>query len=772
MIRSRVVGWLHRVRSTSRRHVLGAALGLVATALVLGGLAQAQVETGVSSFLPTDDPAAATLQRVADTFGGDPVVVLLESGERGGMLEQPRVSQLLRLEGKLANLPDVASVYGPATALNQLAGRAQDFVAELVGRRDGVRAKAVSDALKGGAGSEAAEAAGARAVQEFDARYGPLLVKAMPAGMPTLKNQKFVSTVVFGKDGAPRPQWNFVVPTRDAVAILVRPREGAGAEATAALVDRVREAVTGARLDPRRVTVSGVPAVAAALGDEVLAEIPLLAGLAVVGVGACLLLVPWAPLRRRALPLATTLAAVAITVALAGWFGHPLSLGVIAFLSVLLGVGSYYPTYFSHRVRTRTVFVVASATAASFASLALSPLPFVRDLGLILAVGVLVSTVLGWSVMRTVGRPPSDTDQPRGSNPRRRVRSSSVVAAGALAAVVSAAGWVLLPTIPVDSDVSRLASGLPALDEAEHARAVLRSSGEVRIALSGSDVLTPAGYAWMRDVQQRLVVEHGDELRPALSVPSLMSFLGPRPSEDQLAAAAKVLPPYLVGAVLSEDRSTALLSFGVGTDDVAELARLRDAITASLPAPPESTRAEVTGIPIVGVRANELVSEGRIWVNVAGILVAGGVLLLGLGRRWDAVRAMVAAVIATGAGFLLLWTTGTELNPVTVALGALTSAVACEFTVLLAASARQGNVGLRRAVLLAAAASAVGYLVLVVSRIALIREFGLLLGVTVTLAFAASAGVVALTVRSADDAPDSVPDEPKRRSQAEKVGTP
>ncbi|GAA5110002.1 RND transporter [Haloechinothrix salitolerans] len=744
---------LRRPRLPSRRVAAGVAAAMVVAVAVIGGLLQTRVETGASSFLPTDDPAMETLREVERSFGGDPVVVLLEDKENKRLLEQPRLSKVLRLEGSIASLPDVASVYGPATTLNQIAGRAQDFIAELAGRRDGVRAQAVSKAREAGASGNAAEAAGERAVAKFDQRYGSLLAEAMPMGMPTLSNPRFVNSVVFEKDGLPRPQWSFLVPNRDAIAILVRPAEGVDAQATSALVGRVEAAVSDAQLDTRRTTVSGVPTVAAALGNEVLTEIPVLAGLAVIGVGACLLLVRWAPLRRRLVPLGVTLAAVAITVSLFGWLQRPLSLGVIAFLSVLLGVGSYYMTYFTHRVRSRTVFVVASATAASFATLALSPLPFVRDLGLTLAFGVLTSTFIGWVVMRGMGTRTTQPDnaERRTGTPRRR--SSLVVVAGAFSAVAAAVGWAVLPAIPVESDVSKLAAGLPALEEAEHAREVMHSSGEIRIALTGNDVLTRAGYEWMRTAQQQLVRDHGDVLRPALSLPKLLTFLGADPTEQQLAAGANLLPPYLVGAVLSDDQSTAVLSFGIETNDVAEIARIHEKILDTLPPPPESMRADVTGIPIVGVRANELISGDRVWINLAGILAAGTVLALGLRRRADAVRAVTAAVIATGAGFLLLWASGIAFNPVTVALGSLTAAVACEFTVLLAAAARQGNELLRRAVALAAMASAVGYVVLLVSRIALIREFGMLLGVTVALAFAASAVVVTLTVRDsgADD---------------------
>src|SRR5690606_31934740 len=103
-----------------------AALAAVAAVAVLAGLAQGisqvRIETGVAEFVPRDDPAMRVTEEVAGSFGGDPVVVLLEGDRPGALLDKARLPELLRLEGELAGLPDVHAVYGPATVLNQIAG--------------------------------------------------------------------------------------------------------------------------------------------------------------------------------------------------------------------------------------------------------------------------------------------------------------------------------------------------------------------------------------------------------------------------------------------------------------------------------------------------------------------------------------------------------------------------------------------------------------------------------------------------------------------------
>ena len=722
-----------KLRRPSRKVlVLGAVLAVL-IGFVGTGMARTRVETGIGSFLPADDPAVARFDELSRSFGGDPVVVLLESAHPGLLLDQPHLPSLVKLEGEFAKLPDVAAVYGPGTVLNQAAGRAQDLMAELSGRRDRLRAQAQAEAKQHGASDAAAARAADAAVAGFDQRYGKLLVQALPAGLPTLKNQAFVNAVVFGADGNPRPQWHFVVPSAKAAAILVRPRQNLDQAATERLVQGVRDAVGAARVDGAKVTVSGVPAIAGALADEVRAELPLLGGAALLAVALCFLLVPWHRRRHRLLPLAGSLAATAVTVAVFGWLGRPLSLGVVAFLPVLLGVGSDFPAYLARRADRRVVFAVAAATSAAFGALAFAPLPFVRDLGIALGIGVLVAFAIGLLFRPGVVEPALAV-----VHSGRKASLPVRLGVGLAVAALAAGGWATLPKLSLQSDIESFVHGLPAFDDAKRVEEVIGSSGEVDVVLHGPGVTSPPALAWLRQAQEVTVARHGDRLRPVVSLPTLLSFLGPTPTEDEITAAVRLLPPYLTGAVLRADGQESVLSFGVRLDDVESLVGLRDDLLEQLPPAPPGYRAELTGLPVVAARGYELVSGNRFWTNGLGIAVAGLVLALALARRKDALRAVATAVVATGTGLLGIGLAGISLTPITMALGSLIAAVGCEFAVLLAEAQRRRDEALRRSVLLVAAVSAVGYLALALSRLDAIRQFGLLLAAAVLLSVAAA----------------------------------
>jgi predicted RND superfamily exporter protein len=752
---------------TPRRALAGLAVLLVA-AFMVGGLMRSQVQTGIDSFLPSSDPTVAELNQVGQLFGGDPIVVLLESPQPRELTGSKDMIPLVQLEGQLSNLPDVATVYGPGTLLNQIAGQAQNLLTELIGRRDGDASRAEVMALQAGKSPAEAAAAKAQVLMRFDQRYGTLIVEGLPAGLPTLRNQAFVNTVVFGP-GGPRPQWRFVVPSEHAVALLIRPREGADAASVQRLVEAVQTTVAAAKLPDVKVTVSGVPAVVAALSAQVKREGPLLGGIALLAVGLCFWLVPWTRRSRRLVPLLTTLIAIGLTLAIFGWLHRPLSIGVVAFLSVVLGIGCYYPTYFAVRARVRTVLTVACATAASLGTLVLSPLPLVRDLGLTLSIGVLLSAVLGILARRLVYRGPADSADSADDSaaagdtgPVRRVplreavtvalktrvlarRGPAVVFVVAL--VIAGFGWAMLPRLGLQTDVEQFAAGLPALNDAQHVEDVIGSSGELDVVLTGKDMTSPEAVHWMDQAEQVIITKYGDRAHRVISLPMLFTFLGDTPSPGQIDAAMRLLPQYLTGAVVSLDRGTSVMVYGVRINDLASTEDLRANLLNSLPPPPLGYQVKLAGLPIVAARGQDLVSADRIQANLLGVIAAGLVLAFGLRRRWDALRAVVAAVLATGAGLFLLWLTGTPLSPITVALGSLTAAVGCEFTVLLSEASRRSNPALRRAVLLVTATSVVGYAVLMISGIAVVREFGLLLAGAVLLALLSSLCVVRLTAR-------------------------
>ncbi len=740
-------------RRTATRKLLVCLVILGIAGSTVAGLLKLRVETTVESFLPSGDPSVQRLEEHARSFGGNPVAVVLESEEPGHLLTgDKQLEKLMKLEGNLSRMPDVATVYGPGTVMNQLAISSQNLLATLSGTRDGLRARAEAAARARGESESSVSGAGDAATAEFDRRYGTLLVKGLPGGLPTTKNPNFVKNVIFDEEGRPRARWHFVVPKENSVAVLVRPRQDLDEAGTKRLVEGVRDAVGGSGLDTTKTTVTGVPAITSSLTSAVTAEIPLLAGLAALVILLRFLLAsPGSSLFRKLWSLLAAVIGSALTLAVFGLSGVPISFGAAALLPLLMGIGSSFSLYLAASGNRRRVLVVSAASAVAFASLAASPLPFVRQLGLALALGVVFTVGVTLLVGGKAQPGPDVEPDPKPEAPQR---SSAVgsrrpglrwTALGSLVAV-AAVGWASLATLDVQANPEDAARGLPELENARYAEQVLGSSGEVSIVLRGMDVRSPEALDWMYRAQDVAVSRYGDQVRPILTAPDLLSFLGDHPTPEQISAGLQLLPPYLTSAVFSSEGDQAVLTFGLKFQDLGNQTRLLDEMRAALPPSPGATQVDVVGLPVSAARAYEQISQHRYLDNLVGIAAAGAVLLVGLrGHRRDALRAMVAAAMATGWTVAGMWLVGEPLSPLTIALGSLATVTACEFTVLLADDQRERSAVLRRVVAWACVTSVVGYLALVPSTIALLRDFGITLAVTVLLSYLAALAVVRLT---------------------------
>jgi predicted RND superfamily exporter protein len=309
------------------------------------------------------------------------------------------------------------------------------------------------------------------------------------------------------------------------------------------------------------------------------------------------------------------------------------------------------------------------------------------------------------------------------------------------AASLAVVGWGLLPGLPIEARPDRLAAGLPALSQARAAEGVLGASGEVAVRVRGDDVLTPELLRWFRQAEEQLVVRFGDRLRPVVSPGRLLGWLGDTPTPEQIDAALQLLPRYLTGAAVRSDRREAVASFGLRLGDLGDQAALLRQARAALPPAPPGIEVNFTGLPVVASRAYDLLSAGRVAASLAGPMMAGVVLLAGLRRRTDALDAVAAALLAIGWGVLTLRLAGIGLSPLTIGLGSLTAAVGAEFVVFTRERIAAGIARPWAGGVAAALTSAAGFAALGLSRLLVLREFGLVLAGSVLLALLA-AGIV------------------------------
>jgi hydrophobe/amphiphile efflux-3 (HAE3) family protein len=335
----------------------------------------------------------------------------------------------------------------------------------------------------------------------------------------------------------------------------------------------------------------------------------------------------------------------------------------------------------------------------------------------------------------------------------------------ALAFVLAAAGWVADTQTAVQSDVTKLVpASMPALRNLDTLEKVTGVSGEIDVTVRGADVASPSTLKWMIGYENGLLQHYGyveekgcahATLCPALSLPDLFST-GSQSGESADLTQARIntllssVPSYFSQAVLTGNRKEATLAFGIRLMPLSRQEQVIDYMRSRLH-PPSGVSAALTGLPVLAAEANQaLSSNGRRFLTlVVGLLAVGLVLLLVLRRLERALVPMIPIALATGWSALILYLIGIPLNPMSATLGTLVIAISTEFSVLLSERFRQERSAgheLRQAlgrtyrstgaaVLASGITAIVGFGVLIFSNITMLRDFGFvtLIDLTVSL---------------------------------------
>jgi predicted RND superfamily exporter protein len=337
---------------------------------------------------------------------------------------------------------------------------------------------------------------------------------------------------------------------------------------------------------------------------------------------------------------------------------------------------------------------------------------------------------------------------------------------------LAALGWGLDTQTHVETDITKLVpQGLGSLQNLSQLERATGVGGEIDLMVSARNVATPATIEWMSSYQSAVLRRYGysaasgcarARLCPAFSLTDL--FAGQLPSvaasgstHPRLTAGAvegllSAIPPYFAQDVISADRRAATLAFGIRLMSLQRQQRLIEGMRASL-RPPRGVSARLVGLPVLAAASGTQVASAwrRVETLLAGLGAVGLVLLLVFGGDWH--RALVPFVpiaLATGWSALVLFCVRVPLNPMSVTLGALVIAISTEFSVLLAERHRQERMAgygpleaLRRsysrtgaAVVASGITAIMGFAVLVLSDIRMLRDFGLvtLIDLSVSLA--------------------------------------
>lgn len=811
---------------------------LVLALLGLGGALTLSTSAGTDTLVPRGSSTWRATDDQRASFGEDPIYVLVR-GPLPRLVLTSDLGRLIGLEGclspnrpkgavppggangpcaQLAATGSVRFVFGPGTFINESVTQiGQQFTARqaaVTAKADAASRATLRLAQARGYSAARAQRLALAARQVVVAQFAQEVVtlgqKYGLTAVPRLNDPQFVNQLVFTDlppFGTPKPRFAYLFPSRNSALVQIRLRHGLSDAQRTQAIALVRRAVRMPQWQPHyggSFEVTGAPVLVADLTEAITGSLRILL-LGSILVMALTLGVMFR-VRMRLLPLLVALTAVAITFGALALFGQTLTMASIAVLPVLVGLGVDYAIQLQARVLEEraagrrsfaaaaraaarsgvpTIGVAAAATAAGLLVVALSPVPMVRQFGLMLVGGIVVAfacaLALGTAVLTLEG----DSDGVSAAPLRRVGRSFGAAWRGAgemisghgalrragswfvgkwnaalrgvtrrpgtvvaVAVGVAVLGLALETQTPVESNIERLVpASLPAIRGLTELQRSTGVAGEVDVLIEGQKVATPAVVRWMTAYQKGLLAKYGystkrgcgrAELCPAFSLPDLFRG-GAANSQAKINALLGAVPPYFSQSVLTPDGRAATMAFGVKLEGLDRQLAVMRQMRRTLHPPPGIT-ARLAGLPVLAAEANDrLASHPRRFLALGlSLLAVALVLLIAFRSVSRALLPLVPIVLATGWSALVLALSGVSLNPLSLALGPLVVAITTEFSVLITeryrrerASGRRPEQALERtyattgrAVLASGTTAIAGFAVLILSDIRMLRGFG------------------------------------------------
>jgi hydrophobe/amphiphile efflux-3 (HAE3) family protein len=608
----------------------------------------------------------------------------------------------------------------------------------------------------------------------------------IPAEERVLTNPDWARFLLFDNQGEIRKSLRSFFPDPTHAQMITRLKGNASLEVEGQGAMDVKAAWEGREIEGATLTTTGAPVLLKDINDYLRGGILQLGALAIVIMMVVLLAL--FDVRWRLLPLGVILLGVTWAFGFAGFLGIPLSVVTIAGLPVMLGVGIDYAIQMHARVEEEVIIdradhpiqetarklgpallVVTISFLFAFGALYFARVPMIRAFGQLLSVGIvvicLVSIVVPLAILgaREYRSPTKGRDYREGKIGRAVVRLGSAPVTLAIPLIV-ASGAIFLGGLAVESELELQTDPVQWVNQESQNRkdvATLErevdSSSELGIYVtteSTEALFSDETAAFVHEFTAQQLEQYPDQLLRASSIFTPISYLTEiegasdlPPTGEQVAAVYAAAPDQVRRFAVAEEGPAMNVLFTTRPGSLDDRSTMVAAIREDTD-PPAGIRATPSGLAVVGVGLVDNLQSNRVELTYLSLGLVFVFLLLRLRSLVRGLLAMVPVLIATGAASLVAFGLDLKLSPMTAVGGPLVIAMCTEFTTLIllrfieerergllpqaaadVAAARTG-----RAFIVSALTSIVGVAVIATSSLPILRDFGTIVAMNVTVA--------------------------------------
>lgn len=486
--------------------------------------------------------------------------------------------------------------------------------------------------------------------------------------------------------------------------------------------------------------------------------------------------------RWRALSLGIIFVSVIATLGLMGHLNVSMTMVSMAVFPILIGLGIDYSIQFQnryeeeHSVKTtlvqigKAVGLAVLATVLGFVSLFASPVPRIQDFGKMLTIGVIVSFIGSIFLLMPV-LSARDTVAAKARDFRikdyekagpidkfLRFTVNSVIKLAPLIIIIAIGlatfGLIADTKVGVETDIETfMPQDMDALHDIHYVRDIVGSTNQMVIFMEDEELLTEDNLSWMRDISKQARAEFSDRIVDIKYIDNLVenfSDIEEINFDEYLEIIDNDIPESQRRMFISDEKDKAVILMNVEHMATAELQEFVEDMKIMLEDAPIKT--SITGKSVLDVEMVKGLTDGRFRMTIIGLGLIFLSLLILYRSFFKALVAVLPVVLIVGMSGGIMNLLGLKYTPITATLGALVLGMGTEMTImLLERYLEERNEGkdkrkalfttikfIGKATLASGLTTVGGFSVLMTSKFVILKDFGLMTVINISLALMAT----------------------------------
>ncbi len=754
-------------------------VGLLVTLSLGLGIVHLKFVTSNASYLNQSDIAQQENAAYEKVFGGDPMAIMLTMHSPltiNNVFTPQNQAAFKSIEAKLSKDPSVFSVATPQDEYT--------LSENLLSSKSGSPVDtAVAGLLLNAYQTDPSASGKAARLANIQAQLKQMT--AVPVNQRVETNPNWVNVLTHNPDGTLREAVKSFFPNSTHALIYVFLKGGLSIDQESNAAASVQQIVNQTSFQNVSIDTTGVPALLKTINDYLKGGMFTLGSIAALIMILILLLT--FSVRWRLLPFIVVGIGLIWAFGVAGYFGIPLTLSSIAGLPVLLGVGIDYAIQMHSRVEEEVVLarsshpiqetarnlgpallVVTFDAVFAFTALLVAKVPMIRQFGELLVVGIVAvcvgSIIIPLAVLgiREYKSPTKGKDFSKGvlsrivvflgSLPKQAAIPLSVVSILIFFGGIFVEGKLVLQTDPIQwvNPHSKAIQGIETL------RAGTGSDNLMGVMVKTDQPFSSTTINYVSQLSRTIQSQYGTVVFQGIG---LVNFLDQiidvpgaskmTPTAGEVLQAYELTPPAIQKLMVANGGTYMSIIFRAKTETLEGLQPVVQALQGTpIVNIPVGVNEAPGGIAVVGVGLIENLAASRKILTYLSIILVGAFLTVRLRSLVRAVLSLVPVTIAVGAVSLIAFALNLKLSPMTAIAGPLVVAVCTEFTsLILLRFVEEIGRGLNprqamditsqrtgRAFLVSALTAIAGIGVMATSSMPLLRGFGIIVAMNVTVA--------------------------------------